>query len=101
MVGLASRAVRRAWLGGEPRLIGYLAQLRRVPSLKGGRRLLRDGFDACAATRQDDELPVDLTSIVAGNDEARRLLERGLPGLPTYRRLCRYWTLTFETRSAD
>ena len=100
VVGLASRAVRRAWIGGKPRLIGYLAQLRRIRSLKGGRRLLRDGFNACIATRRDDELPVDLTSIVADNDEARRLLERGLPGLPTYGRLCRFRTLTFETRAS-
>lgn len=100
VVGLASRAVRRAWVGGEPRWVGYLAQLRRVSSLKGGRHLLRQGFEACAATRRDDELPFDLTSIVSGNDEARRLLECGLPGLPTYRRLCHFSTLTFETRSA-
>lgn len=97
VVGLASRAVRRAWIGGEPRLVGYLAQLRRLPELKGGHHLLRDGFEACESTRRDDELRVDLTSIVSGNAEARRLLERGLPGLPTYRRLCSFHTLTFET----
>ncbi|MDA8016742.1 MAG: hypothetical protein MPN21_04765 [Thermoanaerobaculia bacterium] len=97
VVGLASRAVRRVWVDGESRLVGYLAQLRRIPELRGGRHLLRAGFDACAATRQNDELPVDLTSIVCDNVEARRLLERGVAGLPSYRRLCRYWTLTFET----
>jgi len=99
LLGMASRAVRRVWVNGERRYLGYLAQLRRVPELRGGRRLLREGFAACASTRRDDELPFDLTSVVADNANARRLLERGLPGLPPYRPFCDFLTFTFATGS--
>ncbi len=96
VVGLGSRAVRSVWLDGEPAKLGYLAQLR-APGLASCRRLVAAGYDACEASRRSDELPYDLTSIVADNVRARRLLERGLPGLPAYRRLCRYVTLTIPT----
>ena len=42
------------------------------------------GYHAMDRTRLADELPYDLTSIVSDNHTARRLLERGLPGLPRY-----------------
>lgn len=100
ILGMASRAVRRVWWNGEPAFLGYLSQLRRVPELAGGRRLLRQGFEACNAARRNDELPFDLTSILADNTNARRLLERGLPGLPAYRPFCNFSTLTFGTRTS-
>jgi hypothetical protein len=37
-----------------------------------------------------------LTSIASDNVVARRLLERGLPGMPTYRPLCEFVTLVFR-----
>lgn len=85
VVGLGSRAVRRVWINGEPRWLGYLGQLRRDPGLVGKVRLLATGFSAMDRTHLSDELPYDLTSIVSDNHSARRLLERGLPGLPCYR----------------
>ncbi len=94
VLGMGSRAVRRVWVDGERVLMGYLGQLRLAPELTAGRRLLAAGYDACDRRRRDDELPYDLTSIVADNAPARRLLERGLPGLPCYHRLCRLITLT-------
>ncbi len=97
VLGIASRAVRDVWAGGERVKIGYLAQLRLAPELAAGRHLLAAGFDACDCRRRDDELPYDLTSIVADNAPARRLLERGLPGLPRYHRLCRLITFTIPT----
>lgn len=93
IVGMGSRAVRRAWVDGRPVRLGYLAQLRRLPELRG-RALLAEGYAACAATRRPDELPFDLTTIVADNRAARRLLERGLPELPVYRPWAELVTLT-------
>ncbi len=98
ILGMGSRAVRQVWVDGERARMGYLAQLRVAPGFPAGRRLLAAGYDACDRQRRDDELPYDLTSIVADNAPARRLLERGLPGLPRYRRLCRLITLTIPTR---
>ena len=85
LAGLFTRAVRPVWLDGEPARLGYLGQLRKAPGVVLSRRHLRQGFAACEATRTADELPFDLTSIVADNAPARKLLERGLPGLPVYR----------------
>ncbi len=100
IVGMGSRAVRRAWVDGRPVRLGYLAQLRRIPELRG-RALLAEGYAACEATRRLDELPFDLTTIVADNRAARRLLERGLPELPVYRPWAELVTLTLPaTRRA-
>lgn len=99
VVGLGSRAVRRVWLNGEPVRIGYLGQLRRAPALEGRIKLLAAGFAELEKTRRPDELPYDLTGIIADNRAARRLLEYGLPGLPAYRPLCEFTTLMFSGRS--
>ncbi len=98
ILGMGSRAVRDVWVGGRRARMGYLAQLRLAPGLPAGRRLLAAGYRSCNRQRQPDELPYDLTSIVADNAPARRLLERGLPGFPRYHRLCRLITLTIPTR---
>ncbi len=97
ILGMGSRAVRDVWIDGERARMGYLTQLRLAPEIAAGRRLLAAGFQSCNRHRRQDELPFDLTSIVADNVPARRLLERGLPGFPRYRRLCRLVTLTIPT----
>jgi len=97
VVALGTRSVRPVYVAGKPALVGYLGQLRIEPHASGIKRL-RAGFDHLAATRQDDELAFDLTSIVADNLPARRLLERGLTGLPTYRALATLETLVLSTR---
>jgi hypothetical protein len=99
VVAMGSRAVRTVWLDGAPARLGYLSQLRREPSLEGiPTRVLRLGYATLAGTRQPDELPYDLTSIVADNRPARRLLERGLPGIPPYRPLGELVTCMVPTR---
>lgn len=96
--GLCSRAVRAVWFNGAPARIGYLGQLRCELPLRGSLRPLVDGFTSCAATHLEDELPFDLTSIMADNHRARRLLEKGLPGLPEYRPLTEFRTLLIPKR---
>jgi hypothetical protein len=96
LLGMGTRAVREVFHHGQPALLGYLGQLR---AAMGGRHLrrMRDGFRLLEAAVQPDELPFDLTSIVADNAPARRLLERGLPGLPVYRPLAEAETLLMST----
>lgn len=96
LIGLGSRSVYAAYFAGERCRIGYLGQLRVAP----GRlhpRALREAFARLHADRRDDERGFDLTAIVNDNTAAVRLLERGLPGLPRYRRLCRLQTLIAHT----
>lgn len=96
--GLCSRTVRPVWFNGRAARLGYLGQLRCEVPLRGSLRPLVDGFAACAATRLPDEFPFDLTSIMADNSRARRLLESGLPGLPEYRQLTYFETLLLPKR---
>jgi hypothetical protein len=86
--GMCSRSVREVYVDGELRRLGYLSQLRVSPTRgKSGRTLLRYGFDYLRSTHRTDELPFDVTTVIADNVRARRLLEAGLPNLPSYRRL--------------
>ncbi len=96
--GLCSRSVRPVWLNGRPARVGYLGQLRLEVPLGGSLRPIVDGFAACSLTRQSDELPFDLTSIMSDNRRARRVLERGLSGLPRYRQLSGFKTFLFTGR---
>ena len=101
LVGFFERAVRRVYLGGEVRRLGYLGQLRTATGWQRGYRtyrLLRLGFEQVQQRlRGADELPYDITSILADNRSARRILTAGLPGLPRYRRLSGYHTLVYRS----
>ena len=96
LLGMGTRSVREVFHHGEPALLGYLGQLRTAPGLRHIRRM-RDGFAHLERSVQLDELPFDLTAIVSDNEPARRLLERGLPGLPVYRPLAEAETLIVPT----
>ncbi|MFL6201221.1 MAG: GNAT family N-acetyltransferase [Thermoanaerobaculia bacterium] len=93
IVGMGRRAVWNAFVNGEPRRLGYLSQLRVDRNFRGRRRLLAAGYAALRELRGPDETPFDLTSIIADNETARRLLGGGVPGLPTYRELSAFVTL--------
>ncbi|TVP48524.1 MAG: hypothetical protein EA350_03155 [Gemmatimonadales bacterium] len=85
IAAMGSRSVRTVWLDGAPARLGYIGQLRRRPEAsRAAGPLLRAGFKVLGSTRRPGELPFDLTSIAAGNVPARRLLERGVRGVPSY-----------------
>lgn len=94
VLGVGHRAVRLRWWNGKPRWIGYLSSLRRDASIAGRVRLLVDGFAALDEARLADETTFDLTTIVSDNSAARRLLERGVRGLPRYQPLGSIATVT-------
>jgi hypothetical protein len=88
LAAMGSRSVHELFVDGQPRRVGYLSQLRIAPEQRRHtRQLLRLGFDLLRQTHAEDEASFDITTIVAGNEVARRILEAGLPGLPRYRRL--------------
>ncbi len=99
LLGTGTRSVRPVWLGGQRVLLGYLTRLRVAGSLAGLRRL-RAAFELMRDSHQPDELEFDITTIVADNLPARRLLERGLPGLPHYRPVGELETLVLPTSRA-
>lgn len=75
---------RDCWINGATRRVGYLAELRLDRAARGRFRILQEGYGFFDELNR--EAPVDLyfTSIAADNVRARRLLERGARGLPSY-----------------
>jgi hypothetical protein len=93
ILGLGTRCVWSAFVNSEPCRLGYLSQLRVDRAARGRRRLLAAGYAALRGLRGPEEAPFDLTSIIADNETARRLLGGGVPGLPRYRELSGFVTL--------
>jgi len=93
IVGMGTRCVWSAFVNGEPCRLGYLSQLRVDRAARGRRRLLAAGYAALRDLRGPGEAPFDLTSIIADNETARRLLGGAVPGLPRYRELAGFVTL--------
>lgn len=89
VIGCGVRAVRPVWWEGRPAWLGYRTLLRCAPTVSPWRlpALLAACHAHLEAARAPDELPWDLTSILADNRPARRLLTRGLPGVPAYQEL--------------
>ncbi|HEX4963513.1 MAG TPA: hypothetical protein VF173_21975, partial [Thermoanaerobaculia bacterium] len=99
IVGMGSRSVWNAFVNGAPCRLGYLSQLRVDPTHRRRKRLLTAGYDLIRSFRRSEEMPFDLTSIVADNDVARRLLSAGLPGLPVYEEIEEWTTLVVPATS--
>jgi hypothetical protein len=92
LIAMGGVSVRDRYINGKPTRVGYLGQLRldhaqrpRASIILGGYALFRDLHDSLG-------VQLYLTSIASDNIPARRLLERGLPGMPTYLRLDSYVT---------
>lgn len=102
VVGIWGRGVRRAFVDGEERWLGYVGQFRAVRQWQRGfraYRLLRDGFDQVRRSlHRPDELPYDVTSILSDNHSARRILTAGLRGMPRYQWLGGFHTLVYRSR---
>ena len=96
VVGTGARVVRRVWLGGRTVRVGFLTRLRLAPGACTRGRLAA-GYDWIEATRRPDETSFDLTTIVSDNQPARRLLERGVRGLPEYTQVAALETLVCAT----
>lgn len=97
VVAMGARLVHSACLAGAPVRIGYLGHLRVAPGERIARSALRKGWACLLERRCPEELPFDLTSIARDNRSARRLLERGLPGMPRYHPVAEYEMLAFPT----
>ncbi len=87
-----ARTVRRLWLGGQPRWVGYLGGLRRSATLAGDGRRLARALVCLTGTRAGDEVGHDFTSILTANARALRVLTGGLSGAPVYQHLIAYRT---------
>lgn len=84
LCGLGSRAVRDAWVDGDQVRLGYFGQLRIDREARGRSNILTGGFEALREMREDGETPYLVTTIIEGNEAARRALTSGRPGMPVY-----------------
>jgi hypothetical protein len=74
LAGMAARSVRDVYVNGAVMRVGYLGQLRVNRSVRRLRSLIDGGFDFCRQLHQAGDAPFYLTSLVADNAAARRLL---------------------------
>lgn len=101
LVGMYTAAVRPVHLNGEVRRIGYLGGLRVQPAHRRRIRHLREGYASIprlAPLRPDHGWW--MTVVASDNQPARRLLEAGVAGLPSYRALGQIETLALSTSRA-
>ena len=99
LAGMGHRSVYRGYVNGREATIGYLGGLRIDRSHRGRISILKGGYRALRALHEDDDVCLNMTTIVADNTRARRLLEAGLDDLPVYESLDELITLILPVRS--
>ncbi len=83
VIGVYTASVLNVHVDGHPSRLGYLGGLRVKPQYRRRIRYLREGY-ASISTLAREAVPWWFTTIGADNVVARRLLERGVRGLPAY-----------------
>ncbi len=94
IAGVGCRAVRTLYVNGQPRRVGYLGQLR-VDGKFRGRWIVQQGYRFFRELHADGRCDGYITTIIAGNSVAERLLVAAArPSLPRYRLLDRIVAVT-------
>ena len=98
---LATRSVRLRHVNGAPRRVAYLGSLRLADDVRGNGRLVVAGYRAMRELCEADAVALTFTSILSDNVPARRLLESGRGGLPTYSSLGEIVTVVMRVRRSN
>lgn len=98
IAGMGTRTLALRYVNGVPMRVGYLGQLRVAPAHRASPTLLRHGYAKLKELHADGRTDFYVTTIVADNMRARRVLEAGLPGMPRYRHVDDLVTLTMPAR---
>lgn len=95
-IGCYQLTTHQGFINGELRPLGYLNSLRVAQAYRHKIRIIKAGFEHLQHTIA---LPMHCyTSIASDNLEARRLLEKGIKGLPRYEYLGELCTLVISKR---
>jgi hypothetical protein len=86
LVGVGTRTVKRVFVNGEPREVGYLSELRVLPPYRN-RTLVARGYRLLRELHRDGRADLYYTVIAADNAVALRTIASGRAGLPAYRDL--------------
>lgn len=84
LVCMGSCSVRSRFINGRESRVGYLGGLRLARGHAGQVEILRAGYEFFHQLQAEAPADYYFTSIAADNHRARRVLERGLPGMPAY-----------------
>lgn len=98
ILGFGSRTIMTAFVNGQATGLGYLSQLRIDRTQPRRKCLLQGGYAKLRELHADGETPFYVTTIVADNWPARRILAAGLDGLPTYEARGLFLTLAIPVR---
>ncbi len=90
--------IQPRWLNGTVHRCAYLGELRLAADVQGRSDILRRGYAFFSAEYARDPADFCFTSIVSDNRRARRVLERGVRGLPRYELIAGYTTLLLRAR---
>jgi hypothetical protein len=91
IVGLGSRLISQAFINGEIKPLGYLADLRGHPEYRRGTLLAR-GYRFLRQLHDENPVPLYYSLILEGNTTALQNLVGGRAGLPHYRDMGRILT---------
>jgi len=84
VVCVGSCTIRQRFVNGRSVRVGYLGGLRLDASHSGRFEILRLGYEFFHQLQADTPADFYFTSIARDNARARSILERGLPGMPSY-----------------
>lgn len=98
LVCLGSCSIRRRFVNGEARPVGYLGGLRLDRSVEGRFDILRMGYRFFEEIVREEEAEVYFTSIAADNFRARQFLEANLRGIPKYEFVGEFVTFIMPTK---
>jgi hypothetical protein len=97
IVAMGTRTLLHCYVNGARQAVGYLGQLRLHPSCRSNPTILRRGYASLRRLHEDGAVAFYVTTIISDNERARRVLEAGLPGLPTYQHRGEVLTLVLST----
>lgn len=98
VVALGCRTLRRAFVGGEPRSVEYLSQLRVDPEYRG-EWLVEPICEQLRKFKEENPVPYGYGTITAGNRAARiQLVKRSSGAIPSFRPLIDLHTVAIILR---
>lgn len=86
-VGMYTCTLQTVFLNGMPCTLGYLGGLRVSEAYRNKIRVIKNGFKSLIRLIPTCDHPYWFTSVASDNKQARKLLERGLKGMPKYSKI--------------
>ncbi len=83
ITGIGGRSVRKVYVDGIKKTVGYLSSLRLLPESRSCMTLVR-GYRFLRSLHGDGEVPYYFTTILDENRYAQQILESGRAGMPIY-----------------